>query len=113
MSAEDRTVYSLERYDTFGNSHATNRDETWTVKRVPRLFKSAEDARAYVREKSFREYSRFLIGQSKSQWDDIIEDFCFGDDPRHLVARRFFVGRPPLKRIARILSDDGVKVRNV
>lgn len=62
------TIYRIRAFDTFGNSHATNRDET---------FNTSEEAEKYVIEKSlvFTEMAIYSFKLPEEEKKIFIVDF--------------------------------------
>ena len=78
-----KIVYKIQISDTFGNSHATNRDETWYVKK-DKTFDTEEEAKEYIIDRTrlfVPELSSFLyILNDDEDKHDFCDKFCFTDD---------------------------------
>jgi hypothetical protein len=99
-------VYQITMWDTYGNSHGVNRDETWGYREL-RSFTTEAEATNYSNELnlSLPDYKN-MMPSNKSQFDAFAGAFLTED--RYLKYRRYFVGVPPMREIARCLSADGV-----
>jgi hypothetical protein len=108
-----QTVFKIEVSDTFGNSHFTNRDETWTVIRMG-SFPKENDAKEYVigRTKLFvPELSIFLINIPDDEKNKFCHQFCFTDD-KYYTKRKFFIGKPNLKKMIELLKKENIQIKN-
>lgn len=99
-------VYQITMWDTYGNSHGVNRDETWKY-RMLRSFTSETEAINYANKLNLNlpDYKN-MMPRDKSQIDAFANAFL--TDDRYIKYRRFFVGIPPMHEIARCLNADGV-----
>lgn len=99
----------IETYETLGNSHAVCRHDTWVFKK-DQTFDTLEEAKDYVIQHN-RSTSDFITSSrslSSQQKDVYAIEFSLGD--KHLHQCRWFVGKPPKKKIAALLQNDGIDV---
>lgn len=106
-------VYLVTTHDTFGNSHAINRDEVWTFKKH-RQFDTLEEAEQYVLDKSVQmtEMVRFYAydtAMTEADKTAFKREFCFTDD-KYMTYRRLFIGTQDIPKLKQALRDNGVKV---
>lgn len=103
-------VTKLFIVDTFGNSHAINRDESWTLKK-DRFFASLEEAKQYVIDKNkiHSDMVRFGFHLPDEEKDAFYQEFCFTND-KYLHQRRYFLGIPDTQKLLQNLRDDNIKV---
>jgi len=106
-------VYKIQISDTFGNSHATNRDETWYVKK-DKTFDTEEEAKEYIIDRTrlfVPELSSFLyILNDDEDKHDFCDKFCFTDE-RYMTKRRYFIGPPDLKKMKALLIKERIQVK--
>lgn len=107
------TVYKIQVSDTFGNSHFTNRDETWYVLK-DKEFDTEEEAKEYIigRTRLFvPELSSHLITITDDKKHEFCNEFCFTNEV-YMAKRRYFIGKPDLKVMKAQLIRDSIMVRN-
>ncbi len=108
------SVYRIKTFDTFGNSHSTNRDESWSVHK-DETFDTLEEAEKYVIEKSLihTEMATYSFELSKDEKQDFYRRFCFdNEDDTFLTKRRYFIEYPDIKKIKQMLKKESVQVIN-
>ncbi len=102
-------VTKIETYENKGNSHAVCREDVWAIVNDCE-FDTVEEAREYVITQN-RRLTDFIICSrtlSTAQKDQFAIEFSFGD--RHLHMCRYFINKPPLKKITHLLKNDGIDV---
>jgi hypothetical protein len=96
-------IYVIYTSQTFGNSHTTNRDETWTIK----LFEPEEnisDPYEYVRSQNLKlPYFAWKIRTDNREFADRLLE-------HDIHECRWFVGYPPIKKIKAKLISKGIKI---
>jgi hypothetical protein len=104
-------VYRITTWDTHGNSHGVNRDETWSISR-DKTFMSDDDALKYVRDKNMElpYFVNLTYGIGGVALDEFYNGFM--NDPRYTHHCRWFVGKPPMDKIRAGLASDGVRTEN-
>lgn len=98
-------VIRLARTNTHGNHHGVCRDETWIPQKVNETFKTEEEAKDFIRNKSLPYLVRFCCPPTA----EFIEEFCF-TNPRWANERVYFLGEPNWKEIRQALETKGVTV---
>jgi hypothetical protein len=89
------TVYKIQVSDTFGNSHSTNRDQTWSAL-FDKTFGNEEEAKEYIIGRTrihVPELANFLINVFDEDKHEFCVKFCFTDD-KYITSRRYFIGKP-------------------
>ena len=107
---DNYVVFKLFTVDTFGNSHALNRDESWTLMR-DRIFNNLEEAKQYVIDKNRVHSDMVNLGFNlkDTEKDTFYDEFCFTND-KYVHKRRYFLGAPDKKKIIQNLREDNLKV---
>lgn len=104
-------VYRIDTFEAHGNSHALGiRDENWILRR-DKNFSTVEEAQEYVCMKSRQTtiLPNILISLHESKREAFVKHFCFGDN-EYWAERRYFLGKPDIKKIAAAHKRDGVKM---
>jgi hypothetical protein len=99
----------LETYQTFGNSHAVCRHETWNF-RPDLTFATRKLAEDYVKMKNSQlpEFVMLSRGLSNIECDDFATEFSFGK--KYLHHCRWFIHPPPKADIIACLTTNGITV---
>lgn len=109
MTDSNITVYRLTTHDTFGNSHACNRHETWGFVK-DRIFNNITDATEYVVSQNA---TTTWFVTNTIYLDDVSRGVFareFSLDDRYLHHRRWFIGRPDVSRMKKNLNLEGIIV---
>lgn len=106
-------IYKIVTHNTFNNAYFTNRDETWVIKK-DKQFKYEETAKKYIKEMSKQRTDMINFAgeflNNKEALDEFAEQFCFTNDI-YMPYRRFFIGKPNLKKIKESLTKQGINVK--
>jgi len=102
-------VYRLTTYDTYGNAFACNRHETWSIA-VDRSFNDMDDAAQYVicqnsKSPQFKNLALGLVGEQRDKFA-----VKFSTSKKYLDECRWFLGKPPIDKIKKLLIGKGIEV---
>ena len=106
------TVYRIKPYPTFGNAYQCNRDETWEVLE-DKTFETLEEAKEYIRDVSIKSPYMSILpllhNLKENLKRQVLDDILFNND-RYLTHRRYFIGKPNIKKLTKALTLEGVSV---
>lgn len=109
MSSYD--IYTFDTFEATTNSHTTSRGENWQLRKHSSA-ETLEDAKDIVRVMSRRmtDLPIFLADlNTQAQKDAFVDEFCFDND-MYISYRRFFIGRPNMKKVKAALVQKGILV---
>jgi hypothetical protein len=100
------TVYQVIRSDTYGNSHFTNRDETWVTRKV-QTFDTPEAAWVYVKEKERYNPAFVRLALNVPERESLLDRFC--REPNYILDRNYHIERPTPQMIRQACEKAGIR----
>lgn len=105
---ESYTVYRIDKTDSKRDAYTVNRIQTWEVVKDLK-FSNPEDAQEYVISKN-KQLHAIDLGLHCITDPDEIRYRCL-DDPDLVHKRSYFIGKPNIKEIKRLLLKDHINIR--
>lgn len=101
-------IYKIVTIPSQLNAYTTGRMETWSIEEDCEI-NDYEQAKEYVinMNRKHSELPNFIVDMNELAKKVFIDKFCFGEE--HLDMVRYFLGKPDRKKIAKCLSNKGIR----